>query len=47
LPGSLISIMGSSRQTGARRFSGEIMKKLKTRWFVSGETKLKIKVEGG
>ncbi len=45
LPGSLISIMSSSRETGIGRLTGEISRRIPTRWVVSGCHQLVIKVK--
>jgi hypothetical protein len=45
LPGSIISIMSSSRETGVERLTGEISRRIPTRWVISGCHQLVIRVE--
>ena len=46
LPGSLINIMSSSRETGVGRLMGEIFSRIPTQWVISGNHQLRVMVKG-
>lgn len=45
LPGSLVNIMSSSRQTGVGKLAGEIFKRIPTEWVISGSHQLELTVK--